>query len=267
MKKILFLLPFLLALSPAFAGADTIYVNTTRSSYIVFDQDVVIVDCGVKNDYAVQAEKNVVFIKALKEPSQETTLFVSAGKKVYAGIVKFCKTNNQFLYDLRDKTLNVAASYSRDNYVPQVDIALTRERLFSLKEAPRKISNVGVTKNGCTWSLTNLKTDNSSIYLKLRLENNSALVYRVESISVENAEFYKKRILSRKKTNKIPVVPQIEGNIVDVKPYSTHDYFLAIPVYAVGKQGAVYVTIREVSGVRSSQIEIPYSTMEKADLF
>lgn len=251
----------------SWAGADTVYVNSTRSSYLVFDNDVSVVDWGIKTDYAVQVEKNIVFVKATNDKPRETTIFISAGKKIYAGIVKFKPDNNSFLYDLRDKTLNAAATYSRDNYVPDVDISLTRERLFSMKTLSRSITDVGVTTNKVSWSLLNLKTDNTSIYLRLRLENSTALIYRVESISVENAEFYKKRVLSRKKTNKVPVVPHIEGNIVDVKPYGQMDYYFAIPVYAVGKQGSVFVTIRETSGVRSQQIEIPYNIMAKASLF
>lgn len=267
MKTLLFSLLFFWATTAAWAAADTIYVNTTRSSYLVFDNDVLIVDCGIKNDYAIHTDKNVVFIKSLRDNPQETTLFVSAGKKVYAGIVKFRPDNNEFLYDMREKTLNAAATYNRGNYIPDVNIALTKDRLFSMKNIQREVSNIGVSKNNVSWALTNLKADNSTIYLKLRLENNTALIYRVESISIENAEFYKKRLLSRKKVNKIPVVPHIEGNVVDVKPYSQQDYYIAIPVYAVGNQGAVYVTIREASGVRSQQLEIPYSLMAKADLF
>lgn len=248
-------------------ATDTVYVSDIKNSYLVFDEDVSIVDLGVQDGFVAQIEKNAVFVKALTPNAVETTLFVTAGPKVYAGVVCFRQNNEQVLYDFRERTLNTAASYNKQNYVPQVDISLIRERLYSLSGSKRQIEDVGIYRNKVSWSLTNVMTDNSAIYLKLRLENQSSLVYRVESVSVENAEFYRKRFLSRKKVNMVPVVPLIEGNIVDIKPYSHQDYFIAIPTYAVGEQGAVFVTIRETSGVRSLQLEISPSLINSTDLF
>lgn len=263
-------------------ATDTIYVNNQQNTYLVFDENVSLLDLGgerefadqlpeenvvLVKDYGAKADKNAVFIKARTPEAKETTIFVTAGSKVFAGVICFSARTDKILYDFRDKTLHKAASYNRKNYVPEVDIRLIEERLYTLSEEKRKIFDIGVSDNKVNWSLMNLKVDNSAIYLKLRLENNSGLVYRMESISVENAEFYRKRLLSRKKVNKVPVDPLVEGNLTDVKPYGWHDYYLAIPVYAVGDQGAVMVTIRESSGIRSMQLEIPPVLMNAADLF
>lgn len=282
MERILYCTCFLL-LHTLLAGAtDTIYVNNQQNTYLVFDDNVNLLDLGGEKEFADQipeenvvlvrdfgakAEKNAVYIKARSPEATETTIFIAAGSKVFAGVVCFKATHDKILYDFRDKTLNKAASYNRENYVPEVDISLMEERLYSLSSAKRGIFDVGISDNKVSWSLMNLKADNSAIYLRLRLENNSALVYRVESISVENAEFYRKRLLSRKKTHKVTVTPLIEGNIADVKPYGWHDYYIAIPVYAVGDQGAVMVTIRETTGIRSLQLEIPPGLMNTSDLF
>ncbi|MEK6480923.1 DUF4138 domain-containing protein [Catalinimonas sp. 4WD22] len=282
MKRFYYYTLFLL-FNTSFANAsDTIYVNNQQNTYLVFDENVSLLDLGgqrefadhlpeenvvLVKDFGAKAEKNTVYIKARSPEAAETTIFISAGSKVFAGIVSFKSRHEKILYDFRDKTLNKAASYNRENYVPEVDISQIEERLYSLDDKKRKVFDIGVADNKVSWSLMNLKVDNSAIYLKLRLENNSALVYRMESLSVENAEFYRKRLLSRKKVNKVTVVPLIEGNIADVKPYGWHDYYIAIPVYAVGEQGAVMVTIRETSGIRSLQLEIPPRLMNTADLF
>lgn len=273
MKKLFHILTFLLGgILPSWATAiqmapDTIYVNTELNSYVVMDEPITIVDLGTATDYGAKIENNVVFLKALKPGAPGTTLFISAGNKVFAGIIQYKKNNRHFLYDLRERTLNAAATFSREHYVPEVDIRLIRDRLFSLDNNNPKAQEISTTKNRVVWSLVNLKTDPSAIYLKLRLENQTALVYRVESISIENAEHYRKRVLSRKKVTLLPVKPLIEGNISDVKPYASHDFYLALPTYAVGKQGSVLVTIRESTGVRALQLEIPPQLIDKADLF
>ena len=254
------------AWSAPFLAPDTIFVNTELNSYVVMDEPISIVDLGTATDYAAKIENNVVFLKALKPDAAGTTLFISAGNRVYAGIIQYKKNNRHFLYDLREKTLNAAATYSREHYVPEVDIRLIRDRLFSLDAENLQAQEVSTSRNGLRWHLINLKTDPSAIYLRLRLENQTALVYRIESISVENAEHYRKRILSRKKVSLLPVKPLIEGNISDVKAYASHDFYLALPSYAVGRQGSVLVTIRESTGVRALQLEIPPRLMEKADL-
>ena len=273
MKTFLLFIGFLTACclpawtSPVLESTDTIYVSTTLNSYVVMDEPVAIVDLGTAADYGARIENNVVFLKALKPDAPLTTLFISAGNKVFAGIISYKKENQRFLYDLREKTLNAAATFNREHYVPETDIRLIRDRLFSLGAENLQAQEVSNTRNGIRWSLVDVKTDPSAIYLRLRLENQTALVYRIESISVENAEHYRKRILSRKKVTLLPVKPLIEGNISDVKPYASHDFYLALPSYAVGRQGSVLVTIRESTGVRAMQLEIPPQLMDKADLF
>lgn len=282
MKRVIYCTCFLLLHALMVKATDTIYVSNEQNTYLVFDENITLLDLGGEREFAAQlpeenvvlvkdfgakAEKNAVYIKARSAEVSETTIFIAAGAKVFAGIVCFRAANDKILYDFRDKTLNKAASYNRENYVPEVDISLIEERLYSLSDAKRDIFDKGVSNNKINWSLMNLKADNSAIYLKLRLENNAALVYRIESISIEHAAFYRKRILSRKKVNKVTVTPLIEGNIADVRPYGYHDYYVAIPVYAVGEQGAVLVTIRETTGIRSLQLEIPPGLMNTADLF
>lgn len=281
MRRIFFLSFLLMLHTLGVKATDTIYVSNEQNTYLVFDENITLLDLGGEREFAEQvpqenvvlvkdfgakAEKNAVYVKARSAEASETTIFITAGAKIFAGVVCYRATNEKILYDFRDRTLNKAASYNRENYVPEVDISLIEQRLYALSDVKREIYDKGVSNNKVSWSLMNLKADNSAIYLKLRLENNSALVYRIESISVENAEFYRKRILSRKKVNKVTVEP-LEGNMADVKPYGYHDYYLAIPVYAVGNQGAVMVTIRETSGIRSLQLEIPPGLMNTSDLF
>lgn len=246
---------------------DTIFVHTELNSYVVMDEAITIVDLGSGADYGARIEHNVVFLKALKPDAPGTSLLITAGNRVFAGIIQYRARHQKFLYDLREKTLNAAASYSRENYVPEVDIHLIRDRLFSLKDEAAISPELSTSRNKLSWSLLNVKTDPSAIYLRLRLDNPTALVYRIESISVENAEFYRKRLLSRRKVTLLPVKPLVEGNISDVKPYASHDFYLAIPTYAVGQQGSVLVTIRESSGVRALQLEIPPHLLNRADLF
>lgn len=282
MKRTTYLVCILLLHTLLAKATDTIYVNHEQNTYLVFDEAITLLDLGgerefadhlpeenvvLVKDFGAKAEKNAVYIKARSTEASETTIFIAAGAKVFAGVVCFKAMHDKILYDFRDKTLNKAASYNRENYVPEVDISLMEQRLYSLSNVKREIFDKGVSNNKVSWSLMNLRADHSAIYLKLRLENNSALVYRIESISIENAEFYRKRMLSRKKVNKVTVTPLIEGNVADVKPYGYHDYYVAIPVYAVGEQGAVMVTIRETSGVRSLQLEIPPGVMNNSDLF
>lgn len=247
--------------------SDTVYVNDVKNAYLIFDDPVDIINIGTHGDYAVEVEKNTVFLKALQQRVAPTNFFVMAGQKVVAGTIGYSKENTRSLYDFRERTLNAAATYSPQNYVPEVDVRLIKDRLYSLEQTKREIFDVGTSRDHISWTLMNLRADPTALYVRLRLENSSGLVYRVESISIENAEYYRKSLLSRKRSNRLPVVPLIQGNMGDVKAYSHHDFFLALPVYAVGKEGAVLITIRETTGIRSLQLEIPPALMLKVSQF
>ena len=272
----------MVAVSTTGQATDTIYVNHDQHAYLVFDEEISLLDLWGRERVRSRHSRKCSTSQRLCGPCRKK-------RGVPDGSFRYCYRDQHFrtsgkqslrgsgvlpnvapeitLRSAGEKTMNKAASYDRRNYVPEVDISLVEERLYQLDEEKRQIHDIGVSKNKVDWSLTNLRVDNSAIYLKLRLENQSALVYRIESISVENAEFYRKRLLSKKKVNKVPVEPLVEGSIVDVRPYDQHDYYVAIPVYAVGDQGAVMVTIRETSGIRSLQLEIPPQLMANADLF
>jgi len=261
---LLLLLPLLSSIS-LWARTDTVYVNITQTSTLVFDSDVHLVDVGLKQNYAVRVEQNVVLVKALKNASPETSLFVSTvDNKVFSGILKYGR-NGKFFYDFRTRgTKGPHGSISPVD--AEHDVALMKQRLDLLKKIPRRLTTVGVTSNGLSFSLLNLVADDNCLYLSLRLVNTTALIYKVSSIVLEKTEFSQKR-RSAKKTNSVPVTPLLEGDTGNAKPYGHQDYYLAIPVMAVGKQGGLQISIRESAGARSLKLLIPYSLMAKANVF
>ncbi|MEM6844253.1 MAG: hypothetical protein AAF632_18695 [Bacteroidota bacterium] len=266
---------------PAMA-LDTLYVNKT-STYLVFDEPVEDLDLGGENQdfadklpdehvvftksFAAKAEGTAVYVKARTDECDATTLYVKAGRQVYVSVLCYRDIVERPLVDLREKTLHKAASYNRENYVPEVSIDLVEERLYELETIKREVFDIAKGKDKLIFSLVNFRADATAIYLRFRMENNSGLVYRMESLSAENVEYYKKGFLSKRKSNRIPVDELIEGNVVDVPAYSHQDYFLALPTYAVGEKGSVLVTIRETSGIRVIQLELPGGLLLKSNLF
>ncbi len=127
--------------------ADTVYVSQDQNTYLVFDEPVEDFDLGGEINFAQQledqnvvytksfaakADLNTVYVKALRDSCRETTLYIQAGNTVFVGILCYKPRIDRVLYDLREKTLHKAASYNRENYVPEVGIELMEERLYTL---------------------------------------------------------------------------------------------------------------------------------------
>ena len=134
-------------------AADTLYVNKT-STYLVFDEPVEDLDLGGESEnfaeklpaenvvftksFAAKAEGSAVYVKALTDTCDATTLYVKAGRQVFVSVLCYTDVVERPLVDLREKTLHKAASYNRENYVPEVSIELVEERLYELENISGK---------------------------------------------------------------------------------------------------------------------------------
>ena len=239
---------------------DSVFVDLHKNSYLVFPQPVSLVDMGSQGDYLHQVVDNVVLLKALQK-GKPTTLFVKAGNQVQVAILCYKAGNDKHLYDYCD-TKNIRVSDDRPS-VANLDVIEKQVAIFK-KQPDQSIRRR--RQNHLVFRLLNLKTDEYAIYLKLRLENNSALIYQTESLTAENLEFQRKRFLSRKKVNRIPVNPIVPVRLYAVPANQSREFFLVLPVYAVGTQGALHITLHESSGVRTMTLKLTDKHLSKAKL-
>ena len=239
---------------------DSVFVDLEKNSYLVFPRPVSLVDMGSQGDYLHQVVDNVVLLKALQK-GKPTTLFVKAGDQVQVAILSFKSGNKRHLYDYT----SLADEKKPDVDEPGLDTDFIEKQLALFKKQFDRL-NLRKKKNHVSFQLLNLQTDEQAIYLKLRLENHSALIYQTESLTAENLEFQRKRFLSRKKINRIPVNPILPVRLYAIPARESREFYLVLPVYAVGSQGALHITLRESSGVRTMTLKIKDQLLSKAKL-
>ena len=276
-----FTVPFLLspmgaatAFGQAPGQADTLCVSHSANSYIVFDGQIKLADIGGVPDstssaihpgYLAQLEGNVFMLRAAKRGAPPTSLFIKASDRVLATVVSYCPAPKQFLYDLR-RSATDGGTLLRQAHRQNGQVLVT-ERLQSMKAGGGTVKNVRAKKDRVTLAVANIKVDHIAIYLHLKATNHSSIVYNTAHIGFENLTYYRRRLLGRKKTTSRAVLPIGPPTLRPVRPHGEAAFYVALPLYAVGRRGALSVTLRESGGIRSVPLLIPGKKLATAELF
>lgn len=262
MKTLYIFCSIIAFISPASVKAyssDTIQVSDKITAYLLFDEPVSLVDLG-SNDFMAKIEGSSVFVKAKKPNALITPAYIVSGADTRVIFLAYCHQPEKVLFDFR-KVADNKESESKDKNFSKI-----KKRLLKLM-AYEPSNYEGIKQDFISFKLVNIMNDEKAIYLRFKIKNNSSIIYNTDFTGFEVAEFYRKRWFSKKKENRRPIDPITSSGIRDIPSYSSAYFYYAIPIYAVGKQGKLIVTLRERNGVRTLILELPSKYMAKADLY
>lgn len=247
---------------------DTIFANCNTKSYLAFDEEVELVDVGNKDFYKVAIQGRNVFLLGVKDSVETIPIYVVfKNQSVFAATLRWDPLATKQFYDFRKNLVETRSYYNHRNYIPPTPTKVMVERLQGLEHEKRTYKSVAARVDDVTFALENVKNDHSAYYLKFKVENKTSIIYQLDYVGFDNVEFYRKKFFSKKRETRIPVTPLIDSDIRDVKPYCEEYFYFALPIYAVGSRGGLIVTLREISGVRTVEVEIPYKVLATADLY
>ncbi|MCU0440644.1 MAG: conjugative transposon protein TraN [Raineya sp.] len=302
MKKIILVFLCFLTLSPIIAQkVDTIYINNTSTTYLIFPFDVDLVDVGSK-DYVHQIQesaKNVVFIKALKEKNASggipipTSFFIKSGNEYYNGVLIFKKDIKQTMYDFRISTQKTNAtkntsntsgsnsgnnssvggnnSNNNTNTIKSNNTATTQtqesgndmqKNLLKLRDSKAQYKSIGQISNGMSIFCSNIYIDKqNNIYLKFSIKNNSSIDYELDFVEFN---FIDKRSKAMQKKEPLTPLYMDEKKLFPSKKQV--EFLYVLPPMAGTDNSLVEVTFREMNGTRKAVIEVPSSKINASEI-
>jgi hypothetical protein len=268
MSRLLLLLTVQLLSLGSFAQTDTLLVSHQATSYLLFNEDVALVDVGMDSQYYVKIEGNAVFLKAHRANSTPTSLFVKHGDTYFTAFLSYRPSPGKMLYDYRSKdtgtvrgNTNLAASTSK------TDKKEVEKRLTSWRPSPSGSKHKKVGKSGLSLSLDNIENDKQATYIGFTLSNTSSVDFVIDLVTFEQKEKRGKRF-SQNNISSILIEPldtNVEFATVEAKTAKKFSY--AIPLFAMRERGKLIVTFREKSGSRIISILIPARYINNASLY
>jgi hypothetical protein len=259
---------------------DTIFCDTKNTSYMVFSQDVSLCDLGYADDYVAQVKDNVVFVKALKEGVEPTTVFIKSGKDIYFGMLKYKIQNKKYYYDfkvVKDTTEGSlegteAKKTTRNVTEEQKKISTTQASVPNKKvvsivpglksktedfvKIKNELSTLGFVSPTLDAALTVIRNDNSNTFLKIICRNKSSIAYKLDFISFQYYQDMKKGAFRKSRKAPIDVFPVAEPIIKEIAPGKTETLSYVIPSYALANNGYLMMLVRESSGDRVLKIKV-----------
>lgn len=160
---------------------------------------------------------------------------------------------------------------------PDNELALDREAskkgrinalLRRLDQYPEALHSVAVVDNRLALSLVNVRNDKQFTYLRFKLVNDSSIDYQVDFADFTLVENDRRRFLGKKRNEaRRPMMPagghanqRIAGN-------STGYLYYAVPLFAATNEGHLAVGLRELSGARALQLNVPSRVINTAPTF
>lgn len=288
MKHIFAILFFFLLSSLCAQGdnykLDTVFCDTKNTSYIIFNEDVTLIDVGNPEDYAAQVKGNIVFIKALKQNLPSTTVLIKTGKSIYFGMIMYKASNKKYYYDFSlankketndkqhtpefiSKEKNAPAlkeeKQNADTQFVTTDNVL-KEKMSEVAKIKSEISTLGFISSSVDAAVTVIRNDNTSTFLKIVFKNKSTLPYKLDFISFQYFQDMKKGTLKKSKKAPLDVFPLGEPGITEIAPGKSESLVYVIPSYALSNKGYLMVLVRETNGDRVLKIKIEGSVIQNS---
>ncbi|MEN7551849.1 DUF4138 domain-containing protein [Rapidithrix thailandica] len=234
---------------------DTLYVSDSATLYLVFDQPVDLVDIGLGADYHCKMEGPVVFVKAKRPLWRPSPLLVQVGNRFVMTLLVYRSHPGKFLYDYRKKPL--AKPKKEKKFLPEIE-------LKKLDAFPEMFRNKKRKKDGISMQVDKVLIGKRGIYLKLSLINTTSMDYRPDHLAFYWAQFHRRGWFKKKKSSIRQAVP-IEIQSPELVPAgSSEAFYIALPVFAVGDEGHLSITLREQQGNRNLSLKLQGKRLRKA---
>jgi hypothetical protein len=249
---------------------DTIYVsNPSRNIKIRFDkaEDPPMVDIGSK-EYGAKVLGFDVILKAAAPGGKPTSLYISYGEKYYNGTIAY-KENLPVKLEVWDvRSPKAAAATVQETTIvdsaPVVPVNLEVNRRLGILEGKQKdrFSNMAVMNSKMIFKVADVMQDEKYLYVKLGLYNESKTEYVIDMVdflfrNTDDERDYKQVQESDKVTNPVPSVPA-KGKQALV---------YAFPKFTITSKWELLISIREKTGGRKMELEVPFDKINEAPEF
>jgi len=237
--------------------ADRLGILINKASVLTFEEDIVDVELG-NADYYLKIKGRCLLLRAKKEQSQPTTLFVRYGKHKHFYVAEIFPDNNAPLQQVIPAQKVIE---------PAREVSITMEAtpdittIFSPHETQTYYS-YGIRKDGVQVILTNIIHEKDITYLRLFIENNASIKLNLSHYTFEYISFLKKFLFFTSKKRKL-VDPLAAPAAIELAPNSGQYFVFAIPIYTTN--GGLEIFLGESSqGEREFQLSIPSKILLKA---
>jgi hypothetical protein len=292
MKKILLYLLLLLAGNhlialglPSKAAnsplVDTIYVSQAATTYLLFPEEVDMLDLGIGEGYLLKIEGRCVFIKAKDSKAPLTSLLIKYGDTYLLTMLAYTPLPTRYLHDFRlqssgkqqvsrkqvgRKQLGKQPKDTISTHTistPIDPVFAAQDKLASISEQPGALQMhppdallASGKKDNLQLFLSQVSLDTGAIYLALALANESSMDFTIAYISFEILE-RKGRYFSSNNQNRkqqIPLASLAPERLLAGKKTAM---LYALPLYALRARSKLLITLKEASGERVLRLRIP----------
>ena len=242
--------------------SDTIFVNYSQTTYIVFASTVDFFDVNPKDQYSYTADGTTIFIKTKVENAKPANYLAKCtNNEYYQGVVMYKYPLRRIFYDFRNvthevvTTTTVTTKVNDKNKTEPIDTGLiiVRDRFNSFRNETPKIKTVAIIENNLFFSITNLKHDKEVTYLKFKVINRSNIPYTLDYVQFEITE--KQKILRNE------IKPILENSDKIFHPKSEAYLSFVVPILSIPENCELRVTLRERNGLRKVTLYIPSKTI------
>ncbi len=230
---------------------DTVFVSGGMTTYMIFPENVAVMDLGSKGYVGKIESGNMLYLKPLSAGVAPSSLLVrTTGDRIYLHYIAFRRHPDKIVWDYRADTLVEAlpSGVNASHAVPRTRMAYARQ-LEALKKQPkRKLARYA--SSGIKMTVSNLAVDGEAVYVLIDVENNTSVPYKLDYVSFT----YKER---RSKKSPRRILPQ--ENVVEpmdrqvagvVAPRGKERLAYALPLYVGTNKGFLEVIVREADGNR-----------------
>ncbi|MBX9889978.1 MAG: conjugative transposon protein TraN [Amoebophilaceae bacterium] len=216
-------------------------------STLLFDEEVKEVLLASK-EYVANVHKNIILLRAIKFNTAPTSIVVlfKSGKQIFNGLLSTTQ-EPQEVYDYR-------TGQAVGEEAPQQDPSLAK-KIHYLKKLPQAYCCKGIHTKYYSIALTNVFHDERYTYLKVHIENKTALKFDLFEASFQHINNKKSRIL---------VDPVYQLADCSVPAYGAKTLVYVLPRYTTHKSGRLLVSFAEQSGARVFNLSIPGRIILKA---
>lgn len=265
MNRFLLSLAALLIPPFTFANPDTLFVNHGATTYLLFSEDVKLVDIGKAGEYLSRIEGKCVFVKAAKQGATPTSILVQYGEEFFVALLAYEPLVKTFLYDCRRKTVKeVLPKGSSEAQI--LDIEGVRPHFNAFQNLPQGVKSKTVQRHHLRLSLTHLQNDKKATFLSFTLENNSSIDYQIELVTFERQE-KKGRRFSQNNINNAFIKPLFASDTELIEAGKKGQLFYALPLYALGARSYIKLSLREKNGSRMLTLKLPARYINKATIY
>jgi hypothetical protein len=245
----------------AYSWSDTVFVSDGETTYLIFPEEVQLVDIGRTGEYFARIEGKSVFLKARSKASGPTNIFVRFGGAHYTARLVFALLPAQNLYDFsKQPTAGPESSGSSPAAAILLDKLVQQEADMQGRTLRQR------ARHGLALRLTHLQNDRQLLLLGMRLANSSSVDYRLDFVGFS---FQEKRgkLFSRNNSYRKEVRPFAEMAPQHIPAREERQLYYALPLFAMTRRGRLEILIREQEGARLLRIRVPARMINKAPLY